>query len=138
MNKILEDGKLSEIGIVVIDELHMVGDEDRGYLLELLLTKLRFAAGGGVKAALPPTPLLEGAPGTSKDTPGGTETPSGGTSQSSTPSQEPGLQIVGMSATMPNVESVAQWLDAALYKTDFRPVPLEEFVKVGVWGAASA
>lgn len=65
----------------------MVGDEDRGYLLELLLTKLRFAAGGGVKVALPPTPLLAGAPSTSNHTPGGTQTASDGTSQSSTPSQ---------------------------------------------------
>ena len=86
LNKILEDGKLSEIGIVVIDELHMVGDEDRGYLLELLLTKLRFAAGGGVKTALPPTPPGE-APSTSANMPGGTPVASDGTSQSSTPSQ---------------------------------------------------
>ena len=33
----------SVLGVVVVDELHMVGDQHRGYLLELLLTKVRFA-----------------------------------------------------------------------------------------------
>ena len=28
----------------MVDELHMVGDPHRGYLLELLLTKIRFMA----------------------------------------------------------------------------------------------
>ncbi|KAK8319114.1 hypothetical protein V6Z12_A13G219900 [Gossypium hirsutum] len=110
VNRLLEEGRLSEIGIIVIDELHMVGDQSRGYLLELLLTKLRYAAG-------------EGAP----------ESSSGESSGSSSGKADPahGLQIVGMSATMPNVEAVADWLQAALYQTNFRPVPLEEFIKVG-------
>ncbi|XP_019189922.1 PREDICTED: helicase and polymerase-containing protein TEBICHI isoform X2 [Ipomoea nil] len=110
VNRLLEEGRLSELGIIVIDELHMVGDRSRGYLLELLLTKLRYAAGEG-----------------------NTESSSGESSGMSSGKADPahGLQIVGMSATLPNVAAVAGWLDAALYQTDFRPVPLEEYIKVG-------
>lgn len=39
-------------------------------------------------------------------------------------------QIIGMSATMPNGADVAKWLDAELYETDFRPVPLTRYLKV--------
>ncbi|KAL6854375.1 hypothetical protein ACP4OV_019278 [Aristida adscensionis] len=109
VNKLLEDGRLSELGVIVIDELHMVGDQHRGYLLELMLTKLRYAAGEG-----------------------NSESSSGETSGSSSGKMSThGLQIIGMSATMPNVAAVADWLQAALYQTNFRPVPLEEFIKVG-------
>ncbi|KAM0921821.1 hypothetical protein ACQ4PT_006730 [Festuca glaucescens] len=110
VNKLLEDGRLSELGIIVIDELHMVGDQHRGYLLELILTKLRYAAGEGNSES------------SSGETSGSSSGKTGATH---------GLQIIGMSATMPNVGAIADWLQAALYQTSFRPVPLEEFIKVG-------
>ncbi|TPX62729.1 DNA-directed DNA polymerase [Spizellomyces sp. 'palustris'] len=86
INKLLEERKLDSLGIVVVDELHMAGDPSRGYLLELLLTKLKFLM---------------------KDD----------------------LQLVGMSATLPNFDLFQGWLDAHLYVTHDRPVPLTEHIK---------
>ncbi|KND02903.1 uncharacterized protein SPPG_01983 [Spizellomyces punctatus DAOM BR117] len=86
INKLLEERKLDSLGIVVVDELHMAGDPSRGYLLELLLTKLKFLM---------------------KDD----------------------LQLVGMSATLPNLDLFQGWLDAHLYVTHDRPVPLTEHIK---------
>ena len=68
-----------------------MGDQSRGYLLELMLTKLRYAAGEGNS---------ESSSGESS-----------GTSSKSDPSHS--LQIVGMSATMPNVAAVADWLQVS-------------------------
>ena len=83
-----------------------IGLQDRGYLLELLLTKLRYAS--EVNA----------------------EQPAG--SANPVASLNNGLQIIGMSATMPNASDVAQWLGAELYETNFRPVPLTKYLKVGL------
>ncbi|XP_021894934.1 helicase and polymerase-containing protein TEBICHI-like isoform X2 [Carica papaya] len=110
INRLLEEGRLSEIGIIIIDELHMVGDQSRGYLLELMLTKLRYAGGEG----------------SSETSSGESSGPSGSKVDALS-----GIQMVGMSATMPNVAAVADWLQAALYQTDYRPVPLEEYIKIG-------
>ena len=38
----MEDRRLHRIGCVVTDELHLLGDPRRGYLLEVLLTKLLY------------------------------------------------------------------------------------------------
>ena len=88
INRLLEEGQISSLSCVVVDELHMLGDHSRGYLLELLLTKILYVAGDSV-------------------------------------------QIIGMSATLPNLSDLSRWLRASLYTTQFRPVPLTELVKIG-------
>ncbi|KAL0330327.1 UNVERIFIED_CONTAM: Helicase and polymerase-containing protein TEBICHI [Sesamum radiatum] len=93
INRLLEEGRLSELGTIVIDELHMVGDQSRGYLLELMLTKLRYAAGEG---------NVDSSSGESSGTSSGKFDPARG------------LQIVGMSATLPNVAAVADWLQVSV------------------------
>lgn len=92
LNTMMEEGGLENLGAVVIDELHLLGDPYRGYLLELLLTKLKYMT------------LKE---------------------------ENINIQLIGMSATLPNLDLLANWLDAELYKTDFRPIPLKEYCKIG-------
>ncbi|MFH0714198.1 MAG: DEAD/DEAH box helicase [Candidatus Diapherotrites archaeon] len=38
----------------------------------------------------------------------------------------PSLKVLGLSATIPNAKELAQWLDAELVESDFRPVKLRE------------
>lgn len=37
----------------------------------------------------------------------------------------PDIQLVGLSATIPNADAIADWLDASLVESDWRPVDLE-------------
>ncbi|XP_065732505.1 DNA polymerase theta [Phocoena phocoena] len=102
INRLIEENKMDLLGMVVVDELHMLGDSPRGYLLELLLTKISYITQKSASCqAYLASPLSNA------------------------------VQIVGMSATLPNLELVASWLNAELYHTDFRPVPLLESVKIG-------
>lgn len=92
INKLINENKLSDLGIIVVDEIHYLGDESRGYQLELLLTKVMY--------------------------------------YNSQQDKHKRIQIVGLSATIPNLETVAVWLNASLYTTDYRPVPLIEKIKI--------
>lgn len=40
VNSAIEDGTIGQLGVVVVDELHMIDDEHRGYIMELMLTKM--------------------------------------------------------------------------------------------------
>ena len=85
---------MGQIGTIVIDELHFVTEPDRGFLLEVLLTKI----------------LLY---------------------ERLKKRRRGELQIIGLSATLPNLETVARWLGARLFTSVFRPVPLGYKLKYG-------
>lgn len=87
LDGLIEVDRANEVGLIVIDELHMIGEERRGVHLEVLLTK--------VKAI------------------------------------QAGIQVVGMSATIGNLNEIARFMDADIYCRDFRPVELQEYVKCG-------
>lgn len=91
INRLMEQCKLDEIGVIVVDEIHLVSDPGRGYILELLLAKVLYM------------------------------------------SEKFGyqIQIVTMSATLANVNLLTKWLNAELYITNFRPVQLQEMIKIG-------
>uniref|UniRef100_A0A1A9W5U6 DNA polymerase theta n=1 Tax=Glossina brevipalpis TaxID=37001 RepID=A0A1A9W5U6_9MUSC len=42
VNRLMEQGKLDEIGTVIVDEIHLISDPGRGYILELLLAKILY------------------------------------------------------------------------------------------------
>ncbi|PSQ44743.1 DEAD/DEAH box helicase [Halobacteriales archaeon SW_7_68_16] len=78
---------IESLACVVVDEIHLLNERERGPTLEVTLAKLRR--------------LL------------------------------PGVQIVGLSATVGNAAAVADWLDAALVDSDWRPVDLRTGVYDG-------
>lgn len=49
LNQLIEEQRLSEVGLIIVDELHMIGDGDRGALLEILLAKARYMSKGSIQ-----------------------------------------------------------------------------------------
>ncbi|KAH6619643.1 hypothetical protein B0J18DRAFT_482223 [Chaetomium sp. MPI-SDFR-AT-0129] len=82
INAAITDCSISQLRSVVLDECHMIDDGHRGYLLELLATKLLCL--------------------------------------------EQPVQIVGMSATLKNIDLLRQWLQGHSYETHYRPIPIQE------------
>ena len=93
VNHLLDEKSVQQLGVVIVDEFHMIGDRNRGYLLELLLTKVLYS-----------------------------ERISEGLLK---------IQLVGMSPAFPNVNMLAQWLQARVFHTNSRPIPLNEMIKMG-------
>ena len=42
VNRLMETGQLHIVGVMIVDEMHLIGDTSRGYLLELLLAKVLY------------------------------------------------------------------------------------------------
>lgn len=40
VNTAIEECNIDDLAVVVVDEIHMLDDDSRGYLLELMVTKL--------------------------------------------------------------------------------------------------
>lgn len=75
---------LSRITCIILDEVHLIGSENRGATLEMVITKLRYS--------------------------------------------NPDMQIIGLSATIGNPRQLAEWLDAILVTSSWRPVDLKQGV----------
>ncbi|GAB5030902.1 dna polymerase theta [Nannochloropsis oceanica] len=121
VNKMIQEETIGQLSCLVVDELHMMADQQRGYLLELLLSKLKFLQ-QQQKRAVQKQP---------EDATTAITTIGISSFASLTIRPLLDLQIIGLSATLPNLEEVAGWMDAAFFHTTFRPVQLQETYKLG-------
>lgn len=103
-----------ELCCIVVDELHYLGDGERGALLELFLTKVKYLSREQKQEK-----TIQKESG---------KTPSYPSPLSLRAHR---LQLIGLTATCPNIEDIGQWLHAYCYVSDYRPIPLQEYLKMG-------
>jgi len=108
LNRLVVEDRLGDVGLIVVDEVHLLGDTSRGFLLEMML----------MKALLLPHARMEPDSVTEGDAP-----------IAAHPNDR--LQVVAMSATLPNIADLATWLSASLFTATSRPVPLDTLVECG-------
>ena len=120
INRLIEEGTPieDEICCFVVDELHLVGRDDRGTVLEMLLSKVAFLSKLIKHSNVDLSNLSHQEQNMTPTTP---------VTQSTLSDRF--LQIVGLTATMPNIQEIGKWLNAVPYSCDFRPVPLREYLK---------
>lgn len=105
INSLYETGRINEIGLVVVDELHLLGEKGRGATLEALLTKLMHIKGFEMVKFV----WFEFMARIFAED----------------------IHIVGMSATIGNLAEICRFLEADMYTRNFRPIELVEYVKCG-------
>ena len=89
---------INDVELVISDEIHLIGDHDRGPTLEMILTRFRPQFKRKKQEDLKKTPF------------------------------QMSPKIIGLSATVSNSIQLANWLDCKLIESDFRRVPLSETV----------
>jgi len=124
INQLIEEKRLDEIGLIAVDEMHMLGDNERGTLFVRPLnhngtSSINFSRLFiGIHAHK--TEVFEWQ-GTSNR-------------YNLLPFKKQEdvyyLSIKGMSATVPNLLDICGWLNATPFRSNFRPVPLVEMVKI--------
>ncbi len=90
--------RINSLGCVVIDEFHNINDEKRGPILESIISKIKLINQVSHK----------------KSTTIGIH------------SRPIYVQIIALSATINNVQCLADWLDAHMFETTFRPITLRK------------
>ncbi|KAL9649738.1 hypothetical protein ABK040_009553 [Willaertia magna] len=124
IDNLVEENRLDELGCIVVDELHMLGEGDRGQLLEQLLSKILFIQRER-KEIVKDNVNLDSSFNSDNNPEGEVKTTTNNNIS------KVSIQIIGMSATIPNLSEIAKWLDATLFVDNYRPVPLTEYYCIG-------